>query len=66
MTTIEVNTKSNYNNCNGKKLIVNYFAGTIVNAQIPRYGFNDQGEAQGDYIAADFYLNEVIKINTHN
>ena len=60
--TIKVKTTTNYNNCNGQLLEVVEFLGTIVAAKIPQYGFNDKGEPQGDFITADFSLNEVQEI----
>lgn len=61
--TITVNTKNNYNNCNGRPLEVVNFLGAIVAAKVPQFGFDEKGEPQGKFITADFRLNEVVKIN---
>ena len=63
MTTITVNTKSNFKNCNGKQLEVVSFCGTIVSAKVPRFGFDENGNPQGEMITADFSINEITKIN---
>lgn len=63
MTTITVNTKSNYKNCNGQQLEVVHFLGTIISAKVPEFGFDANGQAQGKMITSDFNLKEVVKIN---
>lgn len=59
---ITVQTKGNYKNANGVKLEVIQFLGVIVSAKVPEYGYNEQGEPQGDYITADFDLKEITSI----
>ena len=59
---ITVQTKGNYKNANGVKLEVVQFLGVIVSAKVPEYGYNEQGEPQGDYITADFNLKEITTI----
>ena len=59
---ITVQTKGNYKNANGIKLEVVQFLGVIVSAKVPEYGYNEQGEPQGDYITADFDLKEITSI----
>lgn len=57
-----VKTKSNYKNANNKALTIVEFLGSIVSCEVPEYGFNENGEAQGKMITGDFKLSEVISI----
>lgn len=63
MTTIKVNTKSNYNNCNDKPLEVVSFCGTIIEAKVPQYGYDENGTPQGNMITASFSIKEIVAIN---
>ena len=62
---ITVQTKRNYKNANGRKLKVVHFLGSIISAKVPEYGFNEQGEPQGDFITSDFQLKEITSITSN-
>lgn len=61
---ITVHTKNNYKNANGIKLEVVHFLGSIISAKVPEYGYNQQGEPQGDFITSDFSLKEITSITS--
>jgi hypothetical protein len=61
---ITVHTKNNYKNANGRKLKVVHFLGSIISAKVPEYGYNQQGEPQGEFITSDFSLKEIISITS--
>lgn len=63
MTTITVKTTTNFFNCNDKQLEVVKFSGSIIVAKVPSYGFDANGNPQGEMISADFSIKEVIAIN---
>jgi hypothetical protein len=63
MTTITVKTESNFKNCNDKQLEVLNFLGSIIVAKVPFFGFDANGNPQGEMISADFSIKEIIKIN---
>lgn len=62
--TVIVNTKSNFKNCNGIELKVDKFLGTIVSCKVPMYGFDENSQPIGDFMTADFNLNEVKTIKS--
>ena len=61
---ITVQTKRNYKNANGRKLKVVHFLGSIISAKVPEYGYNQQGEPQGEFITSDFSLKEITSITS--
>lgn len=62
---ITVQTRGNYKNANGRKLKVVHFLGSIISAKVPEYGFDEQGEPQGEFITADFQLKEITSITSN-
>lgn len=62
--TIQVNTKSNFKNCNGQTLQVVRFDGYTIVAKVPRYGYDNNGQPQGEWVSADFCIKEIVKINS--
>lgn len=57
-----VKTKSNCNNCNGKLLKVIRANKGFFDIEIPRYGFDPNGNPQGEIITATFELQEIVSI----
>lgn len=61
-----VKTKSNYNNCNGKLLKVIRADKGFFDLEIPRFGFDSNGNPQGEMITGTFELKEVVSIEFNN
>ncbi len=59
---IIVNTKSNYKNCNGRRLKVQKFLGDTIVALVPLHHFTENGEIVGKMIECDFKLSEIVSI----
>lgn len=57
-----VNTRSNYKNCNFKKLKVVKFMGKMIALETPEFGFNLIGEPLGKMVITDFNIKEIISI----
>ena len=56
------NTKSNFKNANGIPLEVVEIIGRRVSAKVPFYGFNEKCQSNGgNYVTADFSLDEVVE-----
>ena len=55
-----VKTSTNFKNCNGKRLPIKKCHGKFITCIIPQYGYDSDGNPQGDMITADFALNEIV------
>ena len=59
-------TKSNYKNANNKYLEVVEIHLTRISCKVPEYGFSKDGEPQGKFITADFYVKELVQFDASN
>ena len=63
-TYIKVKTESNFRGANDRELKVEGFYGTIIAAFVPEFGWNENGEPQGELRTCDFNIKEVWWIKT--
>jgi hypothetical protein len=61
---VQVNTMSNFKNCNFKYLKVREFSNRVVVCDVPYHGFNQQGVPEGELVPIDFSLSEVVSIKS--
>lgn len=54
-----IKTKSNFKNCNGKRLVVTKCNGSFITCLVPANGFTETGQPQGQMVSADFTIKEI-------
>jgi hypothetical protein len=55
-------TNSNYKNVNDIELDVKRLSGRFIEAFVPRFGFDENGNPQGEFHTTSFTISELINI----